>query len=90
MLDMCTGILAKHADAHGRAVDGPTASSTSVRPIDSGVKDPKEANLRTKFRKYISEEESWLDENLKNARYDLDSEDSVHFVLGTGQRIEEV
>jgi hypothetical protein len=90
MLDMCTGILVRRVDARGHAIDDPIASSASAGPTGSGVKDSEEINLRVKFREYISKEEGWLDKNLKDAGYDLDSVDSVRLVLGTGQRIEKV
>jgi hypothetical protein len=98
MLDMCTGILVRDMDAQSpvaeRSVASPIslASSELEPPPNVPVVDaPKnEVDLRTKFRNYINKEEEWLNRNLKEARYDLDSVDSVHLVLGSEQRIEKV
>jgi hypothetical protein len=98
MLDVCTGILVRDIDAQSSAVRSQGAYPTSPAspklaqaphvPAAGTWKD--DVDLPTKFRKYVAKEESWLDRNLKEARYDLDSVDSVHLVLGSGQRIEKV
>jgi hypothetical protein len=98
MLDMCTGILVRDIDLQTPAVENQVVSPTSLvspelaQPLDvpaTGARD-EDVDLRTKFRKYVAKEESWLDRNLKEARYDLDSVDSVHLILGSGPRIEKV
>jgi hypothetical protein len=98
MLDMCTGILVRDIDVQSPAVENQVVSPISpvspdlAKPLDvpaTGARD-KDDDLRTKFRKYVAKEESWLDRNLKEARYDLDSVDSVHLILGSDLKIEKV
>jgi hypothetical protein len=95
---MCTGILVKDINVQRPAVGNQVVSPTSLvspelaQPLDvpaTGARD-EDVDLRTKFRKYVAKEESWLDRNLKEVRYDLDSVDSVHLILGSDLKIEKV
>jgi hypothetical protein len=98
MYDMCTGILVRDMDAQSHVVAQSVVSPTSQ--VSPQLEQPPNApmanapnnsvDLRTKFHKYIKKEEEWLKSNLKEARYDLDSVDSVKFVLGSDRRIERV
>jgi hypothetical protein len=98
MLDMCTGILVRDKDAQSVVVEHSVASPTSLTSpklarspnVSVGGARNESVDLRTKFSEYIAKEEMWLHRNLKEARYDLDSVDSIHLVLGSGHRIEKV
>ena len=46
-------------------------------------------DLRTKFQSYVAAEESRLQKNLEDIKYDIDSSDSVRLISGHG-RIETV
>jgi hypothetical protein len=85
---MRAGMLVGDMDAFSLFKENLFTSRASL--VSSELKQRSGVDLRSKFSKYISEQESWLDAKLRAIWYDLDSMDSVHFVLGTKQRIEKV